>query len=341
MGRAEPEERTLQAQLVDMSMAHWLSRIVYVAAELRLADHLLDGARSAEELAGPTATHSPSLYRLMRALVNLGLLTESCERQFRLTPLGAALRQDAPGSTRASVLVCASDWWSRAAGELLFSVQTGKSGFEKALGAPLFEWLARNPGFAALFSETMIGFHGSEPQAVAAAYEFTGLSTLVDVGGASGNMLATILEGNPSLRGILFDLPHVVQDAPALFQARGLSNRVTIESGSFFERVPAGGDAYLLSHIIHDWNDEQSISILSNCRQAMRPDNRLLIIELVLPPPGVSQPGEILDLIMLVDVAGQERSAEEYRVLLGKAGFGLTRILPTKSRVSIVEAVIA
>jgi len=161
MGRAEPEERALQAQLVDMSMAHWLSRIVYVAAELRLADHLLDGAKSAEELAGPAGAHPPSLYRLMRALVNLGLLTESSQRQFRLTPLGAALRQDAPGSTRASVLVCASDWWSRAAGELLFSVQTGKSGFEKALGAPLFEWLARNPGFAALFSQTMIGFHGS------------------------------------------------------------------------------------------------------------------------------------------------------------------------------------
>src|SRR5262249_48949664 len=169
-----------------------------------------------------------------------------------LTPLGAALRENAPGSARASVLVCASDWWSRAAGELLFSVQTGKSGLEKALGVPLFEWLTRNPGYAALFSETMIGFHGAEPPAVAAAYDFSGVTTLMDVGGASGNMLATILEANPTLRGILFDLPHVVRDAPALLQARGVKDRVAIESGNFFERVPTGGDVYLLSHIIHD-----------------------------------------------------------------------------------------
>ena len=226
-------------QLIQMAMAHWVSRIAYVAAKLGLADHLASGPKTADDLAGPTGTHAPSLYRLMRALTNLNILTEDASHRFALTPLGEALKTGAPGSARPSILTLASDWMSRGWEQLLYSVQTGGCGFEQSLGMPLFDWLARHPEDASLFSETMMGFHGAEPAAVAAAYDFSGLSTLIDVGGATGPLLATILAGNPASRGILYDLPHVVRDAPALIQARGLADRVTIEAGPKGKKVAA------------------------------------------------------------------------------------------------------
>jgi hypothetical protein len=329
------------AQLIQMGTAHWVSRILYVAAQLGLADRLAGGAKTAEELAGPTETHAPSLYRLMRALGLLGLLTEDPERRFALTSLGAALKTGAPGSARATILTLASNWMSQGFDHLLYSVRTGKSGFEKSLGMPIFDWLAKNPEAASLFSETMVGFHGAEPEAVAAAYDFSGLATIVDVGGATGNLISAVLGRNPGARGILFDLPHVVRDAPALLRSRGLEGRVTLESGSFFERAPGGGDAYLLSHVIHDWNEEQCLTILGNCKRAMKPGGRLLIVEMVLPEGNAPHPGKMLDVMMLVGPGGQERTAAEYGSLLGKAGFRLSRVVPTASAVSVVEALIA
>ncbi len=328
-------------QLIQMAMAHWVSRIAYVAAKLGLADHLASGPKTADDLAGPTGTHAPSLYRLMRALTNLNILTEDASHRFALTPLGEALKTGAPGSARPSILTLASNWMSRGWEQLLYSVQTGGCGFEQSLGMPLFDWLARHPEDASLFSETMMGFHGAEPAAITAAYDFSGLSTLIDVGGATGHLLTTILTGNPTLRGILYDLPHVVRDAPALIQARGLSDRVTIEAGSFFDRVPGGGNAYLLSHIIHDWTESQCLTILGHCRRAMPPGSRLLIIEMVLPSDNAPHPGKMLDMMMLVGPGGQERTESEYRELVGKAGFRLTRLVPTEAAVSVVEAVLA
>jgi hypothetical protein len=327
--------------LVQMAMGHWISRIVYVAAKLDLAGRLADGSKSAEELAGPTGTDPTALYRFMRSLATLGILSESERRQFSLTPLGEALKADAPGAARSSVLTVASDWWFRGFGELLYSVQTSKSGFEKALGEPIFDYLGHNPEQASLFSETMIGFHGAEAAAVAAAYDFSEVGMLVDVGGASGHLLTTILQQYPKTRGILFDLPHVVRDAPALIGGRGLMDRVEIQSGSFFDTVPAGADVYLLSHIIHDWPEDLCLTILGNCRRAMTPGGRVLITEMVLPPADTPHPGKILDVMMLVGPGGQERTAQEYDTLLGKAGFRLHRVVPTASAVSVVEALVA
>ncbi len=324
-----------------MATAYWGSQIVYVAAKLNLADHLAKGPRGAEELAGPTGTHAPSLYRLMRTLANLGILTEDAAQRFALTPLGEALKTGAPGAARATVLTMASEMFSNGFGQLLYSVQTGKSGFEKMLGMPIFDFLGKNPELASLFSETMVGFHGAEPAAVAAAYDFSGLKTIVDVGGATGNLLTTVLGRAPGARGVLYDLPHVVREAPALIQARGLADRVTIEPGSFFEGVPTGGDAYLLSHIIHDWSEDQCLTILGHCRSAMQPASRLLLIEMVLPPGNTPHPGKMLDMMMLVGPGGRERTEQEYGALLGKAGFRLTRVVPTQSAVSVVEAVVA
>jgi O-methyltransferase domain/Dimerisation domain len=333
------DELPPSVQLVQMATAHWVSRIVRVAAELDIADHLAEGPRTAEVLAGTTGTHAPSLYRFLRTLASLGILTEDETHAFGLTPLGEALRKGAPGCARASILTLAGEWISRGMDELRYSVETGKSGVEKSLGMPIFDWLAQHPEQASLFSETMIGVHGSEPATVAAAYDFSDLATVVDVGGASGNLLTTILGRHPGPRGILFDLPHVVRDAPALIASRGLKDRVTIEPGSFFEKVPEGGDAYLLSHIIHDWSEDQCIAILGNCRRAMKPGSRLLIIEMVLPPGDTPHPGKMLDMMMLVGPGGQERTEPEYKALLAKAGFRLARVVPTASPVSVVEAV--
>jgi hypothetical protein len=274
----------------------------------------------------------------MRTLASLGVLTEDEKHRFALTPLGQALKTGAPGSARATIVTLAGDWAWRGWEHFLYSLETGKSGVEKALGMPIFDHLAKHPEEASLFSEAMVGVHGAEPVAVAAAYDFSGFDTVVDVGGATGNLLAAVLERYERPRGILFDLPHVVRDAPRLIESRGLRDRVTIEHGNFFETVPAGGDAYLLSHIIHDWNENQCLTILGNCRRAMTVASRLLIIEMVLAAGNAPHPGKMLDIMMLVAPGGQERSEEEYRTLLGKAGFRLTRVVPTDSAVSIVEA---
>lgn len=228
---------------------------------------------------------------------------------------------------------------TRSLDHLSYSVQTGKTGFEKAFGMPLFDWLAKHSAEASMFSETMVGLHGAEPAAVAAAYDFSEFATIIDVGGATGNLLTTILSRYPEPRGILFDQVHVVGNAAKLINARGLTNRIKIEAGSFFDSVPADGEAYLLSHIIHDWNETQCLTILGNCHRAMKPRNRLLIIEMVLPTGDVPHPGKLLDIIMLAIPGGQERTEPEYRVLLDKAGFQLNRVVPTESAVSVVEAV--
>jgi hypothetical protein len=204
---------------------------------------------------------------------------------------------------------------------------------------PAFDYLAKHPDEASLFSETMVGLHGPETPAVAAAYDFSKFKTVVDVGGATGNMLAAVLGRHPGPRGILFDLPHVVREAPPLLGRAGVADRVTIESGSFFETVPQGGDAYILSHIIHDWSEAQCLTILGHVRKAIAPGGKLLIVEMVLPPGDAPHPGKLLDITMLLLPGGQERTPEEYADLLAKAKFRLERVVPTQSPVSVVEAV--
>jgi hypothetical protein len=326
------------AQLIQMGTASWISSTVYAAAKLGLADHLAAGPRSAVELADPTSTHAPSLHRLMRTLAGLGILTERDEQRFALTPLGEALKAGAPGAARATLLAfCGPAFW-RSWEEIVYSLETGEAGFEKTWGMPVFDYLAQHPEEASHFSEAMVGFHGPEPPAVARAYDFSDIGTLVDVGGATGNVLAAILSQHAELRGVLFDRPHVVREAPALLKAHGVAERVTIEPGDFFQRVPAGGDAYLLSHIIHDWNEDQCLTILGHCRNAIGPDGRLLIVETILPTGDTPHQGKVQDMVMLVIPGGQERTEAEYASLLAKADFRLSRVVPTESVVSVVEA---
>jgi hypothetical protein len=326
-------------QLIQMGTASWVSAMVFVAAKLGLADYLADGPKSAAELAAVTGTHAPSVHRFMRTLASLGILTERDEQRFALTTLGEALKSGAPGAARGTLMAFCSRWFWHGWEDMLYSLQTGNTGFEKATGMPIFEYLRQNPEEASYFSEAMVGFHGAEPPAVAEAYDFSAFNVIVDVGGATGNMLAAILAKHLAPRGVLFDRSHVVNEAPALLASHGVAERVTIEAGDFFQSVPAGGDAYLLSHIIHDWNEEQCLTILGHCRKAIKPNGRLLIVEMVLPAGDTPHPGKVLDMVMLVFPGGQERTEAEYAPLLARARFRLNRVVPTASAVSIVEAI--
>ena len=328
------------AQIIQMVIGYWLSKIIYAGAKLEIADRLADGPKSAEDLAGATGMHAPSIHRLMRTLASFGVLTETGDKRFALTSLGEALKKDAPGSAWASVITMGGPRFVGAFEEIMYSLETGNTGFEKRFGMPVFDYFAQHPDEASLFSETMVGFHGGETPAVAAAYDFSGFETIVDVGGATGNMLSAILSRHEGPRGILFDMEHVVAEAPAHLEKQGIADRVSIESGSFFESVPEGGDAYIVSHIIHDWNEEQCLTILGNIRRAMKPDGKLLIVEFVLPEGDTPHLGKLADIVMLVVPGGQERTPAEYDELLAKAGFRMTRVVPTESPVSIVEAVL-
>lgn len=327
------------ARLVQMATAGWVSKLLHTAATLKLADQLADAPKSAAELAILIRAHAPSLHRLMRALAAVGILAEQPGQRYALTALGDALKTGAPGAARAVVLTFGSQAIESAWDNTLYSVETGKTGFEKANGKPLFDYLAQNPESASLFNETMIGFHGQEPPAVAAAYDFSNFKTIIDVGGGTGNLLAAILNRYPAPRGVLLELPHVTSDALGRFKVKGVIERVKVETGDFFEGVPAGGDAYLLSHIIHDWDEDRCLVILRNIRKAMNAAGRLLIMEMVLPAGDVPHPGKMLDVLMLVVTGGQERTEAEYKILLSKAGLRLTRVVPTDSAVSVVEAV--
>jgi len=220
-----------------------------------------------------------------------------------------------------------------------YTVRTGLPGADHAFGKPFFDVLAEDPEAAERFSESMISIHGAEPPSVAEAYDFSTARTVVDLGGASGNMLAHILTRHAGPRGVLFDLSQATAGAPALLKARGVDDRVTIEHGSFFQRVPAGGDVYLLSHIIHDWNEARCLTILENVRRAMTPASRLLLIELVLRDGATPGFGSA-DMAMMVLTGGAERTAREYASLLARAGLEMTRVLPTSTSASIVEAVV-
>jgi hypothetical protein len=328
-------------EIVQMATGHIVAQALYVAAELRIADHLADGSRTAAALADATHADPAALYRLLRTLTGVGLFTQTADGEFATTPLGESLRSDAPGCAGAMVRMIAGPTLFRACGELLHAVKTGGTAFDKALGQPVFGYFAEHADEAAVFNDAMIGFHGSEPPAVAAGYDFSKIGTLIDVGGGTGNLLMTILEAYPMVRGVLYDLPHVVAHARQAIERRGLTARCEVKEGSFFDAIPTGGDAYLMSHIIHDWDEGKCLSILGNCRRAMGRDARLLLVEMVIPPGDEMHPAKLLDLTMLIATGGRERTADEYRDLYAKAGFELTRVVPTASPVSVVEGRVA
>jgi hypothetical protein len=325
----EADAGAARRALGQMIGGYHASQIIYVAARLGLADRLRDGPRRSDELAPLLGANAAALHRLMRALVEIGVLVEAGEGQFDLTTMGRFLQDDAPNSLRAPA-ICYGDTFFRAWGALLHSVQTGETAFEHVFGLPFFDYFTRNPEQGEAFHGTMATLSRVIAGAVVAAYDFSGLRTVVDIGGGQGTLLATILKANPHTSGLLFDLPEVIPGARALMEAEGLSDRCRLVAGDFFEAVPEGGDAYLMKWIIHDWEDERSVRILRSCRRTMNATSRLLLVEAVMPDRVTAGPsGARSDINMMVLTGGRERTEAEYRALLAAAGFRLTRVVPT------------
>jgi hypothetical protein len=324
--------------IAQMASGYWVSQAIYVAAKLDIAGRLIAGPKTAADLAAECRVHPPALYRLLRALGSLGVFAEGEGGRFELTPLAQPLRSDVPESKRAMVLMTGEEQY-QAWGELLYSVTTGQTGFERRFGMPLFDYLADRPEQAALFDAAMVSIHGRETSAMLAAYDFGQFGTLADLGGGNGSVLLAILQQHPVLRGILFDLPNVAERAQTLVAAAGFAPRCAVIGGSFFESAPTGADAYLLRHIIHDWDDEKSLVILRSIRRAAPGQAKLLLVETVIEPGNAPSFAKLLDLTMLVIPGGQERTASEYDRLLAAGGFKLERIVPTTADVSVLEAI--
>ncbi len=319
-----------------MITGYWVSQSIFVAAKLKIPDHLASGPKTVAELAISTATHTRSLYRLLRALASLGICFEEKDGRFSQTPMSEALLSQKSGSQWAlAIMMCEEQY--HAWGDLLNSVRTGQSAFERLYGKPLFDFLSEHPEQSQTFDAAMTGVHGRETQAMLDAFDFSGIRVLADVGGGNGTNLTGVLGQNPHMRGILFDLPDVVERARATIDAAGLTGRCAVVGGSFFENVPSGADVYMLRHIIHDWDDEKATAILRNVRSAMNDGAMLLLVESVIAPGNDPSFAKLLDLTMLVAPGGAERTAQEYHDLYESSGFKLTRIVPTAAEVCVIE----
>ncbi len=328
-----------EAVLPQMVLGGLMQKSVWTAAKLGVADLLAEKPRTAEELAAATDTHAPSLYRVLRFLAMAGVFVENSDGKFELTPIAELLRSDAVNSMCDYAIMMGEDWIWQAYGELMYSVKTGGVAHEKVQGMSSFEFFAQNEEVGKIFNRAMTNLSLLSAPAIVEAYDFSGIGKLVDIAGGHGLLLAAILKANPHLQGVLFDLPFVIEGASELLESEGVAARTEKVSGDFFESVPAGADAYLMKHIIHDWNDEQSVKILENIRRAMNDDAKVLIAEMVVPRGNEPSPAKALDLVMLTIEGGKERTEKEYRELLEAAGLRLTRVIPTRSPYNIVEAV--
>jgi C-methyltransferase len=335
-----PQEPEALATLRQMIHGNWVSKAISVAADLGIADVLRAGPRSSEEIARETQATEDGVYRLLRALSVVGVFAELDGRRFALTSISEYLRSDRPDSVRGLARLPGHDAFWRAWGELGYGVRTGHPVFEHVFGMPIFEHLARDAEAAAVFNDAMTSISAHEADAVAAAYDFSGISRLADVAGGHGMLLATLLQKNPELRGVLFEMPHALEGARRLFQERDVAARCEVVSGDFFKTVPPDCDAYLMKHIIHDWDDARSIAILATCRKAMKPKSRLLVVDIVIPPPGEPHFGKLLDLeMMAMTQHGKERTRDEFEALYRRANLRLSRIVPTNAPVSVVEGI--
>jgi hypothetical protein len=314
------------------------SQCVYVAARLGIADFLANGPLSTEELAARTETHPQPLFRVMRALASVGIFAEEEDKRFRLTPTAELLRSDVRGSQRALAILMGEEYF-RAWGDLLYSVRTGKPAFDRMFGEPLFEFLSENPRQAANFDRAMVAAHGYETAALFDAYDFSQFASVTDIGGGNGNTLCGILARHPELRGTLYDLPGVIERAKQNVEKARMANRIQLIGGDFFQSAPAGGDAYLLRHIIHDWDDEKAGRILRNIRQVISRDAKLLVVDSVIPEGNDPFFSKLLDLTMLVCPGGQERTRDEFGHLFEQAGFRLGRIVRTATEDSVIEGI--
>lgn len=332
---AAPPEAIL-TQMITGSLG---SQAVYVAAKLGIADLLADGPKSVDELARAAGADAQSLYRVLRALASFGVFTELNGRVFGLSPTGDLLRSDSPRSLRDLAIFMGEDWHWQVWGRTLYSVRTGKPAWAEVHGQEVFPYFAGNPEAAKIFDRAMTSLSNLAIKAVVEAYDFSDIETLVDVAGGHGRLLAAILEANTSVKAVLFDQAHVLEGAKDSQQIQALGERCELVSGDFFVSVPAGADGYIMKHIIHDWDDDRALQILNNIKKVMKDGGRVMLVESVISENNQPDFGKLLDIEMLVSPGGKERTAAEYKDLFARAGLRLTRIVPTQSPYSVIEAV--
>ena len=322
-----------------LATGYVISTALQLAVQVGVADHLAAGPRTARQLAAATGTNEDALYRVLRALASVGVFDEVEPRRFALTPAADILRQDAPRSIHDVVLFIADPLHMRVYADAIESLRTGKPAAEKTLGKPVFEWFAEHPEYSSTFNNAMTNMSAAIVPAVLEAYDFGDIGLLVDVAGGHGQVLRSILRKYPAMRGILMDLDYVLAGAKPYIEADGVADRCQTVAGDFFRAVPPGGDAYMMKHIIHDWDDERAAQILRSIYTAMgSKQGKVILLEGVLAPGNEPGLGKIMDLEMLLLPGGRERSAEEFRGLFDRAGFDLVRIVPTTSPVCVIEA---
>jgi hypothetical protein len=322
----------------------WVTASMYAATVLGIPDLLAGGPRSVEDLAAATRAKPDPLRRLLRALAAQGVFSEREDGRFGATELSTFLCEGVPGSSRAFMLMYGGDAFWSSWGRMLHSIRTGRTAYSEVHGAEIFEHMQDNPEQAAIFNQAMTQGSARLADEIVASYDFSPFDTIVDVGGGQGWLLSAILAATPTARGILYDLPQVVDSARPVVAERGMATRCELVTGSFFEAVPPGGDAYIMKWIIHDWDDAHATKILQNVRAVIPPDGRLIVFDRVLPTritegDPVTQMGTLMDLNMLVNVSGRERTEAEFRTLLGGAGFRLAAARSTASGLGIVEGV--
>jgi hypothetical protein len=334
-----PPEAAAAQLLFQIATGHLAASALQVVAQLRIADRLATGPQSTAVLAKQLSVHEDALYRVLRALASIGVFDEVAPHEFALTPAGEMLRSTVPGSMHHMALWITSPFHFHVYADMLHALRTGQPAAEKVAGMPVFEYLARQPELSEIFNNAMTAFSESVIPAALHAYDFSGIGLLVDVAGGHGAVLTAILRQYPSMRGILFDLEHVVAGAKPRIAAMGLNGRCETQHGDFFKAVPAAGDAYIMKHIIHDWDDDRALTILRNIRTAMgNTRGRVILLESVLQPGNAPDLGKLIDLEMLMIPGGRERTAEEFADLFGRAGFDLTRVVATGAPLSVVEA---
>jgi len=326
-----------QEQMLQIVTGFWMSRAVYVFAKLGIADLLQSGPKTPEELAEASGTHAPSLFRILRALASAGIVKTEDNGRFALTPLSETLVTGVPGSVRWFIVSELGQEHYPAWGNLMHSVKTGEIAFDNHFGIDIWKYFQQNPEDAAVFNDSMSGMTAAVNEAITSLYDFSQFKKVVDVGGGHGALITSILQKNPQTKGMLLDAPEVVEGAGPRLEAAGVADRCEVVAGNFFEAVPAGGNAYIMKWIIHDWDDEKAITILKNCRTHMQPDDRLIVVDAVVPEGNEPDFSKTFDLNMMVMTGGKERTAAEFEKLFAAAGFELLRVTPTDLPTAIVE----
>lgn len=336
----DPSQKELKNHFVKMVLGYVPTPLIYVAAKLGIADLLKEGPKTVDELAQAVNVIPRNLYRVLRALASIEIFSETQERKFMLTPLAEFLRSDVPDSQRYFAVMHGEEWWWRPWREILHTVQTGETGFEHIFNMQVFQYLKQNREAGEIFDAAMSTRNTRE---IATSYDFSGITNIVDIGGGTGLLISSILKNYPHMQGVLFDLPEVIKDARTVIESRGISNRCRLEEGSFFETIPSGGDAYIMRSILHDWDDEQAMLILNNCRKAIHKTSKLLILDYIVPSGNSPSPSKLSDIAMMALLGGAERTELEFKKILNATGFKIKRILSISDSfmqdMSIIEAI--